>query len=159
VVSWLLSDWAADQAGPPDRPDSAQSGSTYLRTKCPGGDVHLLRTLPRRVVGEAARKHDQSTEVAVAIMQGKYQMPSRTCEESGSFCDRMSRCKPDRRSGGMGFGIGPGIVMLRSWDNGHWRSNPPRSGVDRRARLTDTWFPILGDVVQQANDLAVGAPL
>ena len=35
------------------------------------------------MVGEAARKHDQSIKVAVAIMQGKYQMPSRTCEESG----------------------------------------------------------------------------
>ena len=35
------------------------------------------------MVGEAARKHDQSIKVAVAIMQGKYQMPSRTCEETG----------------------------------------------------------------------------
>jgi len=37
------------------------------------------------VVGEAARKHDQSIKVAVAIMQGKYQMPSRTCEETGVY--------------------------------------------------------------------------
>ena len=52
---------------------------------CNARDVHLLRTLPRRVVGEAARKHDQSIKVAVAIMQGKYQMPSRTCEETGVY--------------------------------------------------------------------------
>ena len=64
---------------------SRQLSHLILRWSCNARDVHLLRTLPRRVVGEAARKHDQSIKVAVAIMQGKYQMPSRTCEETGSL--------------------------------------------------------------------------
>ena len=77
-----LARWNGSRASSVQR-ISRQLSHLILRWSCNARDVHLLRTLPRRVVGEAARKHDQSIKVAVAIMQGKYQMPSRTCEESG----------------------------------------------------------------------------
>jgi hypothetical protein len=127
-------------------------GQLLLRWSCNARDVHLLRGLGRRLVGEAARRHDQGIKVAFACIVGVQAMPDTgyladvpDTALSDSFHLSYEQASLALRDGGQG---------LRPWQQhsdaaflGQWALTLQSADDVQNERC---FYPVLQDVLSQA---------
>jgi hypothetical protein len=156
---------------------SKQLAHHLLRHCCNSRDVHLLRGLPRRIVREAALRHDRAVKAALAAIGGYIDPPpAEKVHEDGTVVKHyLHEVTDDAYPSGFNVGYAQmelpfgqplalgkccGGFNMRRWADFGDAAFVGQFALTVQSAIAPsgiTYFPVLEDVLTQAHDLPADA--
>ena len=134
-----------------------------LRFSCNSRDVHLIRRLPKRIVAEAAARHDRGIKFAWAAINGHAILPPETVTDDDGTIRRVYLHEQPQDSYPEHYDLSYDQVQLPFKAGGHgirpWAAHGDAAFIGQWALSTQTawsgelgrsYFPVLTDVIERA---------